>query len=488
MNSFVRLGFLAFAHLLAAFLSGCTSNDTTDGMDNLSVSGTEIDTQTATQTESVSATATETEAGTDSESVTQTESVSATATETEAGTDSESVTETESVSATATETEAGTDSESVTETESVSATATETEAGTDSESVTETESVSATASETDSWTATSTDSESATATDTDPDSDSSTDGMGKYCYYEDEQQTLFRCLDHGETCEDPEVLPTEGTYVFSNAPFLDDYTWMGAPMGCVPSEKGGQDLVYALDVPAMKKLSARVDGISFEGIDFLPKLFVSTSCDEVVGSCVAGQSAAFEDVRAEYSNRSDGAIRLYLVVDSDFGDTGLFSLDVKFSELDAVNGIGDSCSEAATLTLPALGDSYTMNFSHELLAETPSADHVCDSTGRDGFFAFTVDAPSTVKLDTLTSISSKHIVFLYQDGCAAENAAGFTSLPLGAQPVKTNCGVSKYSSALGGYLTRIAIEAEPGHTYVYGVQLFAETTATSEFELTVTVE
>lgn len=436
---------------VAVSLGGCT-DDKTETTDTGSGAGTVTDSETI-DTEATDTQATDTEG-------TGTQGTETEATETEA-TESESVTDTE-----ATET-AETDSESQTETET-----------TDSESETETEATDTEATET-----VETDSESETETE---DTDSSTELPGKYCYYVEPEVTKYYCLDHGETCEDPEILPGEGTYVFSNAPFVGDYTWDDAPLYCMPSEKKGQDLVYAIDLPAMKKLSARVDGIPVNGIPFFPKLFVSTSCDELVTSCVGGQSASWEDLRTEYTNDSDQPVRLFLVVDSDFGDAGLFSLDVKFLEPEVAKTIGDSCAEAVTLDLPAPGGSNTITFSHESLSETPSADNVCDSTSRDGFVAFTVDAPSKISLQTLTAFTSKHAVFLYENGCDLENAGDFIYSEVGPEP--TNCGPSKFSSKLGGFYTLIEVDAVPGVNYVYGVQLFDETQKTSEFELTITVE
>lgn len=190
----------------------------------------------------------------------------------------------------------------------------------------------------------------------------------------------------GETCESAQLI-TEGTYpTETSVGYHHDYDYGNSCSGL-----GGDDRVYAVDVPAGMRLNATVVGTA----DFDPSVNLVV---DAPGSCVADNvnctssddhGEASDPNTASFANTSAEVKRVLIIV-STFSEpeSGPFSLAVSFDAPPSHEGCDDALSiEPGTLT----GQS-TVGYTNDFGLSPDAVDRACafPNAGVDRVYAISV--------------------------------------------------------------------------------------------------
>ncbi len=144
---------------------------------------------------------------------------------------------------------------------------------------------------------------------------------------EDGVCTLPTELAGSDTCgEDPMVTITEaGYYSGTTVGYTNDYL---QEVSCVDEDEDGNDVVYAVTVPANTKLKATLTTSSAS--DWII-LYLLTSCDPLECGIASNHWTSRSPEDLEYTNDTDAEVTYFLVIDSDDADNTLdYVLNIEF--------------------------------------------------------------------------------------------------------------------------------------------------------------
>lgn len=118
--------------------------------------------------------------------------------------------------------------------------------------------------------------------------------------------------------------PADGTWQLTGSTLLAASDYPLPPGGCTGSTHDGRDVVWRVDVPALREVAATMHTVG--GWDDM--LFLVTDCAAPAATCVAGDRGFPDGARVTYVNPGPGTRTCWLVVSGYADAAGEFVVDV----------------------------------------------------------------------------------------------------------------------------------------------------------------